>query len=125
QVTNVLGGAFHAAPSPDGKLLAYSSAVPKGGYDLYEVPIDRSRWLPARVAIDDRPLSTEIHDDEARVSEPRKFRPLESLAPQSYTAQLALGDAPKLSIQTGGIDAMGLHSYTLAVGTQLDNGDLD
>jgi Tol biopolymer transport system component len=125
QVTNVLGGAFHGVPSPDGKRLAYSAAVAKGGYDLYEVPIDRGRWLPARVAVDDRPPSTEIRDDDSKVSAPRPYRALETLSPQSYTAQIAFGAAPQLSIQTAGVDAMGLHSYSLALGTQLDNGDLD
>src|SRR5262249_40591840 len=39
QVTNVVGGAFRPAPSPDGTRLAFEAAVPDGGLDLYEVAL--------------------------------------------------------------------------------------
>ncbi|HVK87667.1 MAG TPA: DPP IV N-terminal domain-containing protein [Kofleriaceae bacterium] len=123
QVTNVLGGAFQAAPSPDGKLLAFQAASPKGGYDLYELPVDRASWLPARAMVDDRPAPSAIRDDSAEVSASRPYRAVETLAPQTWTAQLNQGDTPSLAIQTSGSDAFGLHSYSLAVGLRLDNGE--
>ena len=46
-------------PSPDGKRLAFEHAVPAGGYDLYEMPIDRATWLPARDFFDDKPRAGE------------------------------------------------------------------
>ena len=54
QVTNVLGGAFHGKPSPDGTRLAYENAAALGGYDVYEIPLDRANWLPAREFVDDQ-----------------------------------------------------------------------
>lgn len=125
QVTNVLGGAFQAAPSPDGKRLAFQSAVAAGGYDLHELAVDRAAWLPARGYIDDKPAPTVVRDDEAKVTEPRRYRAFESLAPQAWTLQTVFGDAPTATIQTGGGDALGLHSYLLTVGTSLSEGDLN
>lgn len=122
QVTNVLGGAFSARPSPDGVRLAFQNAVSDGGYDLYEVAIDRTTWLASRQFIDDKPDSVAIRDDEAAVSPPRDYRPLETLAPQAWT--LGLDSAAKTaSIRTSGSDAVGLHSYALAVGLDGDRGD--
>jgi len=123
QVTNVIGGAFHASPSPDGKRLAFEAAVPRGGYDLYELEIDRSTWLPARDYFDDRPDPKVSKDDEATVSTPRPFRPLESLAPQVWPGTLELGSIPSATIQTSGADAFGIHAWALNIGTNLQNGD--
>ncbi|HTR56444.1 MAG TPA: hypothetical protein VMJ10_37480 [Kofleriaceae bacterium] len=124
QLTNVIGGAFVPRPSPDGKRLAFEAAVPAGGYDLYELPVDRSAWLPAREYIDDKPPPVEIHDDEAWVSAPRPYRALETLAPQSWTGTLDLASS-SASVTTGGSDAVGLHSYSLAVSTDTSNANTD
>jgi hypothetical protein len=114
QVTNVLGGAFHAAPSPDGKRLAFEAAVPKGGTDLFELEIDRESWLPARDYVDDRPDPIRIRDEDAKVSAPRPFRAIESLAPLAWTGTIQMGDIPSATFQTGGSDSFG---------TNLENGD--
>jgi len=125
QVTNVLGGAFSPKVSPDGARLAYEAAVPAGGYDLYEVMVDRATWLPAHDYINDKPPATKIRDDEARVTAPRPYRPLETLAPQDWQAQVAFGSTPGVTLQTAGSDAFGLHAYQLALGTTLEHGDLN
>ena len=125
QVTNVLGGAFFGRPSPDGARLVFQAAVPRGGYDLFELPIDRASWLPARDLVDDRPPPTVVPDDEAKVSAPRRYRAAESLAPQAWTLQTVFGDRPAVTIQTGGGDAFNQHSYQLSIGTALDRGDLN
>ncbi len=123
QVTNVLGGAFHARASPDGKRIAFESGVPNGGFDLYELPLDRARWLPAHDGVDIKPEAVMIRDDDARVSKPRPYRPLETLAPQTWTLATQFGDSPSATIQTGGGDAFGLHAYSLAIATDFKHGD--
>ncbi len=126
QVTNVLGGAFGGRPSPDGQRLVFSAAAALGGYDLYELPIDRSTWQPARPMLDDKPPPVLIRDTEAAVSAPRPFRALETLAPQVWTATVDMsGATPTASIQTAGTDAAGLHSYALGVGLDAQLGTTD
>lgn len=126
QVTNVLGGAFRPAVSPDGKRLAYEHAVAKGGYDLFELALEPTSWLPARDYVDDKPPAKLVRDGEVTVTAPRAYRPVETLAPRAWQAQLALGqDAPSLSITTDGADAFGIHGYQLALATDLETGNLN
>jgi Tol biopolymer transport system component len=47
QVTNVLGGAFQPAVSPDGARLVYTGFTSEG-FDLYETPFDPWSWQPAQ-----------------------------------------------------------------------------
>ena len=122
QVTNVIGGAFAARPSPDGKWLAFENTVGKGGYDVYEIPLDRGAWIPAREFLDDKPPPELIPDSEAEVSLPRAYRALETLAPQTWTGQLD-ASSRTASLQTSGTDAVGLHSWSLAIGQDLSQGD--
>ncbi len=122
QVTNVVGGAFHPEPSPDGTRLVYAGAVPKGGFDLFEVPIAPESWLPAHEMLDDKPPPVQIRDDAAVVTAPRAYRPLETLAPQTWTGTLETSGTPMATLQTGGSDAVGLHFYNLALSTNLETG---
>jgi len=122
QLTNVLGGAFHGRPSPDGKRLAYENTAPAGGYDIYELDLDRASWLPARDFVDDKPDPVAIPDDESPVTPPRAYRPLETLAPQVWTLQVDAA-SHSASIQTGGSDVVGLHNYALAVSLDSDTRD--
>ncbi len=125
QVSNVLGGAFHPAVSPDGTRLAYQNAIPRGGYDIYELPLDRAAWLPAREFLDDKPPPVTVRDEEIAISVPRRYRPIETLAPRSWSAQLqTTNNDTGLTIQTDGSDAFGLHSYQLALGANLSRGDI-
>jgi Tol biopolymer transport system component len=124
QVTNVLGGAFHGKPSPDGKRLVFENAAAVGGYDIYEIPLDRASWLPARPFVDDKPAPLDIPDDESPVSAARPYRALESLAPQVWTLS-ADTSSRSASIQTSGNDVVGLHNYTLAIGLDAEAGDTD
>ncbi|HEY5950945.1 MAG TPA: hypothetical protein VIV40_35880, partial [Kofleriaceae bacterium] len=122
QLTNVLGSAFSPEPSPDGKRLAFVASVPKGGYDMFELPLDRASWLPARDFIDDRPAPVDVADDEAKVEAARPYRALESLAPRVWTLQLDTATR-SANLQTNGSDAVGLHGYSLAVGLDYEKGD--
>ncbi|HEX2685473.1 MAG TPA: hypothetical protein VHN14_02585 [Kofleriaceae bacterium] len=125
QVTNVLGGAFQAAPSPDGTRLAFQSAVPDGGYDLYELQLDPRAWLPARDYLDDKPPAVVIRDREAKVLGPRPYRALETLAPRSWTGTFNYGSPSTATLSTGGSDAAGLHFYSLALSTDSDRGAMN
>lgn len=125
QITNVLGGAFQAAPSPDGTRLAFMSAVPDGGYDLYEVRLDPKAWLAARDYLDDKPPAVVIRDGEAKVSAARPYRALETLAPQSFTGTFHYGTPSTATLSTGGSDAAGLHFYSLALSTDSDKGAMN
>jgi Tol biopolymer transport system component len=125
QVTNVLGGAFHAAVSPDGTRLAFQAGVPAGGFDLYEIALAPASWLPARDYLDDKPVERGIRDDETVVTAPRPYRAQETLAPQTWALNYSLGDTSSASITTGGSDAAGLHSYSLAMSTDSDKGALN
>ena len=126
QVTNVIGGAFRPNPHPDGTRLVFDAAVGKGGYDLFEIPLEPARWIPARPYLDDKPDARRVRDDEARISAPRKYRALESLAPQAYTIQTTIGSAaPTVNLQTGGADAFNDHVWQLSLGSNLETGDLN
>jgi hypothetical protein len=122
QVTNVLGGAYRARPSLDDTRLVFEASVPAGGFDLFELPLDRTRWLPARDYVDDRPEPVNVRDDEAAVTAPRAYRAIETLAPQAWTLayDTATGTA---SVQTGGNDAVGLHSYSIGLGIDTTSGE--
>jgi hypothetical protein len=117
QLTNVLGGAFHPAASPDGTRLAYEAAVPGGGLDLYELRLDPASWLPAREFFDDKPAGVVIRDSETKVAGPRPYRALETLAPQNWTGTFNYGATSTATLQTSGTDAAGLHAYALVLST--------
>lgn len=123
QVTNTLGHVFELAVSPDGGRLAYIDFVGTGT-ELYELALDPRQWTPARPYLDDRPDPTVISDDEVAVSAPRPYRALETLAPQAWTGQLAVGTfGQAASIATSGADVAGLHGYSLATTVELERGD--
>lgn len=124
QVTNVIGGITEMAVSPDGTRLAYGDFVGTG-WDLYELTLDPRRWTPALPYVDDRPAATAIRDDEVAVSAPRPYRALETLAPRSWTANLAVGSFGRaVTAQTSGADIAGLHGWTLGTTLELERGDI-
>jgi len=125
QVTNVVGCALVPDVSPDGKRLVYQGFV-SDGYEIYEMDLDRSRWLEPVPYVDDRPNPTVVARDEFPVSEPRDYRPLETLAPQSVEFSLvtdSFGSA--VSVSTEGADMANQHRYSLAATVGLTRGDLN
>src|SRR5450432_2645215 len=58
QVTNVLTGAYMPAISNDGRTLVYVG-YRSGGFDLFELPLDPTRFLEAPAALDDRAAAVE------------------------------------------------------------------
>jgi len=120
QVTNVIGCAVSPAVSPDGTRMAYQG-FDVGGYDLYEIELAPGRWLEPLPYVDDRPDPTAIGDHEVEVSSPRPYRPVETLAPQSYTMQLSTGSFGRtLSLSTAGSDIAGHHGWALGATTSLE-----
>ena len=120
QVTDVIGCALGAEVSPDGTRLVYQGFV-TGGNDLFEIALDRSTWTEAPPHVDDRPEPVSLRADEYPISAPRPYRPLETLAPDSYTLGLVvntLGEA--LEVRVAGGDVVGHHGYDLAATVGLD-----
>ena len=102
-------------PSPDGKRLAFIASVPKGGYDLFELPIDRTTLAAgARLLRRSSRRRSTSPTTKRRSRAPRPYRALETLAPQSWTLAARQPRSRSASIQTGGSDAVGLHGYSLA-----------
>ncbi len=125
QVTNVLGGAQSASVSRDGTTLVFH-AFDFRGNNIYRMPFDPASWTPAEAFVDDRPPSTDVHDDEVVVRGPRAYRALETLAPQTWVLQAQLGTfTDSTSIQTGGSDVAGIHGYSLGVGLIPKSGDVN
>lgn len=81
QVTNVLGGAFSPAVSPDGKTIVFANYTAKG-YDLNAMPADRAAWVSAEpyrspypeVAYNEKPVETKA----------RSYNPLPTLVPRFW-----------------------------------------
>jgi len=123
QVTNVLGCALVPEPSPDGKTLLYQG-FDVGGYDIFELRLEPATWIEADPYINDRPEPTSIHEVPG-IRGPRDYRPLETLAPQSYSLTLttnSLGNA--ITLETDGSDVVGWHGYRLAATLSTDEGDV-
>lgn len=53
QVTNLVSGALQPAVSPDGKLVAYMG-FSSAGFDIFSVPLDPGRFLPAEPFVNPR-----------------------------------------------------------------------
>jgi hypothetical protein len=120
QVTDVIGCALAPQVSPDGRHMVYQGFA-AAGYELYEIDLDPATWTEASPYIDDRPDPIEIRADEAAVSAPRPYRPLETLAPDSFTVGLVLNSLGQaLDLRTNGGDVVGHHAYDLVAALGLD-----
>jgi hypothetical protein len=90
QVTNVLGGAYEPALSPDGRTLAYVG-YSTSGFDLWSMPFDPSRFLPAlpevsplRPALNPSPL---VPEDAGRIptAKSKRYAPWRTFFPRVLT----------------------------------------
>ncbi|HEY3359715.1 MAG TPA: BamA/TamA family outer membrane protein, partial [Polyangia bacterium] len=115
QVTNVLGGAFRPAPSPDGTLLAYQG-FGADGFDIHLTRLDPARFLEALPTMNTRPDPAEIPDTTAVIKADRPYSAWRSVWPRTYALNYApdsFGQA--LTLTTAGSDAVGLHYWALAL----------
>jgi hypothetical protein len=123
QVTNVLVGAYMPAVSNDGRKLVYVG-YDSHGFDLFELPLDRERFLRAPEALDDRAEGFEPSLSHAWPVE--SYNPLPTLRPHAYTLAYGLGTfGNTLTVATSGSDAIGRHAFdaTLAIPTG-DHGEV-
>jgi hypothetical protein len=121
QVTNVLSGAYMPAVSPDGRTLVYVGYGPDG-FDLYELDLDRRRFLPALPPVNDRSTPPEAPEGSYEV---KPYRAFPTVLPRAYS--ISYGDGtfgPALRVTTTGVDAIGRHGFAADASIQTRTGDV-
>jgi Tol biopolymer transport system component len=81
QITNVLGGAFTPAPSPDGKVLVFSSYSSRG-YDLHLRSLDTASWRPEEPYFDRYPVMS--YNERPVEKKVGPYNPLPTLVPRFW-----------------------------------------
>jgi dipeptidyl aminopeptidase/acylaminoacyl peptidase len=117
QVSNVLTGAYMPAISNDGRQLVYVG-YSSLGFDLFQLTLDRTHFLPAVTSVEDR--SPEFEPDISHTWPVEAYNPLPTLRPRAWTAAYGSGTfGNTLTITTNGFDAVGHHSFdaSLAIPT--------
>lgn len=123
QVTNVLGGAFQPAVSPDGGYLAYVG-YNTFGFNVFSLRLDPALERPARAYVDNRPPPSEVAS--VAMQERGDYEPFDTLLPRNYIVEYTSdGFGPALVVSTSGGDVVGFHGYTLQVGTGLEEGNVN
>jgi len=120
QVTNVLTGAYMPAISDDGRRMVYVG-YGSHGFDLYELAIEPSRFLPAPEAPRDR--SPEFEPGISHAWPVESYNPLPTLRPHAWTIAYGPGTfGNTLTIATQGSDVIGRHAFdsTLTIPTRED-----
>ena len=113
QVTNVLGGAFNPAPSPDSRLLAFTSYSAKG-FDVHSIAVDPASWKPAEAYQDPYPV---VQYEERPVETSTKpYSPLPTLAPTFWIPWYGYSHESGVlgGFVTFGVDAVERHQYVVS-----------
>lgn len=114
QVTNVRTGAFQPAISADEKTLVYVGYT-SYGFDLYSMPLDPARFLPAVDTLKERP---DPPSEPAPVHlKRRRYNPLPTFAPQHYLASIKPGQygGSAITFTTQAADIAGLHALNATI----------
>ncbi len=113
QITNVLGGAFSPAPSPDGKTLVFSS-YSSAGYDIHLRPADSASWKSAEPCQDRYPAVT--YAEKPVEMKTSSYNPLPTLVPRFWIPWYGFSEESRdlFGFLTFGQDAVERHSYALA-----------
>jgi hypothetical protein len=123
QMTNVLGGAFQPAISPDGSTIVYVGFTSRG-FDLWSLPIDPSTFRAAEPYADVRPEPTSDHEILSVPAE--AYDPFETFLPRSYSLSIDNdGSQTRLLVRTSGGDVVGHASYAAEFAIGLSRGDVD
>ncbi|HET7542971.1 MAG TPA: hypothetical protein VFK05_24025 [Polyangiaceae bacterium] len=120
QVTNVLSGAYMPTISGDGKRMVYVGYTSQG-FDLYELPLEPSRFLAA--PDDARDRAPAFEPSLSRTWPVESYNPLPTLRPHAWSVAYGDGTFGKtFTITTDGSDAIGRHSFdaTLTIPTSED-----
>ena len=109
RVSNVLGGAFTPAASPDGKSIAFASYSARG-YDVHVMDTDLASAPPAEPFVDPYPASRPRSEPEAAASKP--YHPLPTMLPRFWSPVLLnQDDELRYGVATAGTDPLFRHSY--------------
>lgn len=120
QVTNVVNGAFQPDVDPQGKRLVYSGYTHEG-YDLFELPLDRATWTPARDYVDTRGKLTFAPKTLDLQAKP--YNPWPTLRPYTWEFESrpdSFGQA--LTVSTRGGDIVGLHFFSASLTASFKRG---
>jgi WD40-like Beta Propeller Repeat len=117
QVTNVRTGAFMPAVSTDGKTLVYVGYTTYG-FDLYTMPLDPARFIPAVDALPERPDPPTEPGAVPLTRHP--YNPWPSFAPRHYIVTLAPGNyGPEaLSFQVTTSDIVANHTFSASINVE-------
>jgi hypothetical protein len=113
QVTNVLTGAYMPEPSPDGRSLVYVGYT-TDGYDLFELPLERSRFTRATYPANTR--GTPRGTPYLRTYPVERFNPWPSLRPRNWAINYGQGTfGNAFTVSTSGSDALARHSFAASL----------
>jgi hypothetical protein len=114
QVTNVRIGAMQPAVSDDNKTLVYVGYTTYG-YDLWTMPIEPEKWLPAITVLDERPDPPQ--EPSYVPMKMTKYNPLPTLAPHNWLFSLKPGiygpEAVNVTVTTS--DVVGIHNVSASL----------
>jgi hypothetical protein len=114
QVTNVRTLAVMPAPSDDGKSLVYVGYT-SAGYDLFHLPLDPSKFLPAEASYE-RPAPRRVPAVRPAMKK-TGYAALPTIGPRAWLFSLGPGRFGPLAatLTTKAADAVGLHSMTASL----------
>ncbi len=112
QITNVLGGAFTPAPSPDGKTIVFSS-YSATGYDIHLQSVNSSSWKTAGPYAELYPAIT--YADRPVETKSSNYNPFPTLIPRFWMPSYGFSEESRdlLGFITFGQDAIERHLYSL------------
>ena len=121
QVTNVIMGAYMPEVTPDGRTLFYIGYTSRG-FDLFSMPLDRSKFLPALAYVDQRPATPP--ERFTKRWPVHGYNPLPTLRPHAYRLDYGPGTfGQALTVSTSGADAVGLHSFSASITVETQQGE--